>query len=310
LAQPGASRAPSTRPLCRNPLFVPGHQARMRDKALGLACDATILDLEDAVPPDRKPAARDGATAYIAARPGHAFVRINPLVSRARFTIACGAEDIGAVVRPGLRGLVFPKVETADDLHRFIAAVCAAEGRAGLAEGAVELWAIVETARGVADAAALARLPLGRPIRFCFGAGDYTRDIGVEWTRGEQECFTARSMVVMAARAGGMPAPIDSVYIDIRDESGLRDSAELAKRLGFRGKFCIHPSQLEIVASVFSPTQVEVAWSRRVVEGLEAAERAGAGAFVVDGRMIDYPIIERAREVLALDAEIAAHGRQ
>jgi citrate lyase subunit beta / citryl-CoA lyase len=310
VVQAGVSSGTLARRLCRNPLFVPAHQERLRTKAVGLACDATVLDLEDAVPPDAKQAARDGAAGYVGARPGHAFVRINPLVSRARFTIPCGAEDIAAVVRPGLRGIVFPKVETAEDLHGFISAVSAAEGRAGLDDKSIELWAILETARGVVDAAALARLPLGRSVRFCFGAGDYTRDIGVEWTRGEQECFTARSIVVMAARASGLPGPIDSVYIDVGDDPGLRESAELAKRLGFRGKFCIHPRQLEIVERVFTPTDAEVTWSRRVIAGLEAAERAGAGAFVVDGRMIHYPIIERAREVVALHAEIGAEATQ
>jgi citrate lyase subunit beta/citryl-CoA lyase len=220
------------RRLCRKPMFVPAHLERLRTKVVGFPCDATVPDLEDAVPPDAKQAARDGATAYVGARPGHAFISIDPLVSRAVFPIPCGTEDIAAVVRPALLGLVFPKVETAEDLHGSIFAVSAAEGRAELADRTIELWTIVETARGVVDAAALARLPLGRSVRFCFGAGDCTRDIGVEWTRGER--FTARSMV----------------------------------------------------------------------------ERAGAGAFVVDGMMIDYPIIERAREVVALHAEIGVEATQ
>lgn len=307
MVQAGVTSDTLARRLCRNPMFVPAQLERLRTKAVGLACGATVLDLEEAVPPDVKQAARDGAAAHVGARPGHAFVRINPLVSRAVFPIPCGTEDIAAVVRPRLLGLVFPKVETAEDLHGFIFAVSAAEGRAGLADWTIDLWAILETARGVVDAAALARFRLGRSVRFCFGAGDCTRDIGVEWTRGER--FTARSMVVMAARASGLPAPIDSVYIDVGDEAGLRETAELAKRLGFGGKLCIHPRRLEIVECVFTPTDAEVAWSRRVIAGLEAAERAGAGAFVVDGRTIDYPIIERVRKG-TLQAEIGAEATQ
>ena len=145
-------------------------------------------------------------------------------------------------------------------------------------------------------------------MRLCFGGGDYTRDIGVGWTRDEEECFTARSIIVMAARANDLPAPIDSVYIDIDDADALQASTRRAKQLGFRGKFVIHPSQVEIVNRVFTPTESEVRWAERVIAGLEQAEASGAGAFVVDGRMIDYPIIESARQVIAVSGEIAASG--
>ena len=120
MVQAGVTNGRLARRLCRNPLFVPAHQKRLRTKAVGLACDATVLDLEVAVLPKAKQAARDGAAAYVGAPPGHAFARINPLVSQAFFTIPCGAEDIAGVMRPGLRRLVFPKVETAEDLHGFI----------------------------------------------------------------------------------------------------------------------------------------------------------------------------------------------
>src|SRR5262249_52995415 len=163
--------------LSRSLLFVPAHVGKMLDKALGLALDATILDLEDAVPPAQKGAARDGARAYVAERPGQAFVRINPLMTRASFTIACGDEDLDPVVTPGLRGVVFPKVETAEDLEAVDEAVANAERRAGLVEGDIELCSIVETARGVLEAPTIARTRVRRPHRLCFGAGDFTRDI-------------------------------------------------------------------------------------------------------------------------------------
>src|SRR5262249_25542467 len=122
--------------LSRSLLFVPAHVTKMLDKALQLALDAAILDLEDAVPPPQKALARDGTRAYVRQRPGQAFVRINPLTSRAPFTTACGAEDLAAVVTPGLRGVVFPKVETAEDLEAVDEAIAGAESRAGLEEGA------------------------------------------------------------------------------------------------------------------------------------------------------------------------------
>src|SRR5580765_3071114 len=148
--------------LSRSLLFVPAHVKKMLDKALGLTLDAAILDLEDAVPPPQKAAARDGAREYVGARPGQAFVRINPLASRAAFTTACGAEDLAAIVIRGLRGVVFPKVETVDDLLTVDEAMMNAERRAELPEGSVELCSLVETARGVLEVAAIARAPLRR----------------------------------------------------------------------------------------------------------------------------------------------------
>src|SRR5262249_59380521 len=137
----------------------------------------------------QKAAARDGAREYVGLRPGHAFVRINPLASRAPFTTACGADDLAAVVAPGLRGVVFPKVETTEDLEAVDEALAEAERRAGLADGGIELYAILETARGVLESPAIARTRMERPHRLCFGAGDFTRDIGVQWSRGERESF-------------------------------------------------------------------------------------------------------------------------
>lgn len=290
--------------LSRSLLFVPAHVPKMLDKALGLSLDAAILDLEDAVPPAQKAAARDGARDYVGRRPGQAFVRINPLMSRAAFTIACGAEDLAAVVIRGLRGVVFPKVETVDDLLAVDEAIANQERSAGLAVGVVVLYSIVETARGVLDAPMIARANLHRPHRLCFGAGDFTRDIGVEWSREERESFMARSMIVLASRAAGLSAPIDSVFVDLNDPEGLAASTREGKQLGFRGKMVIHPSQVPIVNEIFTPTAEEVAWARRVIDGLEKAEREGLGAYVVDGRMVDYPIVERARDILNVWQEI------
>jgi citrate lyase beta subunit len=295
--------------LSRSLLFVPAHVGKMLDKALGLSPDATILDLEDAVPPARKADARDGARRYVDERPGHALVRINPLTSRAPFTTSCGGDDLAAVVTSGLRGVVFPKVETVEDLEAVDETIAEAEGRAGLEEGGIELYSIIETARGVLEGPAIARTRTRRPHRLCFGAGDFTRDIGVEWSREELESFTARSMIVLASRAAGLPAPIDSVFVDLGDPEGLAASTRAAKQLGFRGKLVIHPSQVAIVNDVFTPTAAEVAWARQVMDGLAAAERQGLGAFVVDGRMVDYPIVERAADILSVWTEVEATMR-
>ena len=145
-----------------------------------------------------------------------------------------------------------------------------------------------------------------RPHRLCFGAGDFTRDIGVEWSR-EERGVVHRALDDRARLARGRSSgPIDSVFVDLNDPDGLAASTREAKQLGFRGKLVIHPSQVPVVNAVFTPTAEEVAWARRVIEALAAAEREGLGAFVVDGRMVDYPIVERARDILGVWKDIEA----
>jgi citrate lyase beta subunit len=290
-------------PLPRSLLFVPAHVEKMIAKALGLDPDAVVLDLEDSVPLAQKEAARIGARHYLGERPGHAFARINPLDSRTAFSVGSGLADIAAVVTRGLRGIVLPKAESAEDIAACDEALRTAERSAEVRPDSVELYAIIETARGVQAAPRIAAAATARPLRLCFGAGDFTTDVGVEWTRDEEESRVARSLVVIAARAAGLPQPVDSAFTDITDLEGLRNSALAAKRLGYYGKFVIHPSQLDTVNEVFSPSNAELVWARKVMTALATAERSGAGAFVVDGKMIDYPIVERAKRLLEFEPD-------
>ncbi|MGE0796832.1 MAG: CoA ester lyase, partial [Lautropia sp.] len=261
-ADPQANASGRASRAARCLLFVPAHAARMTLKAQSIAVDAIVLDLEDAVPPGEKPAARAGSREFVAARPGRAFVRINPLAAATAFSIACGLEDIEAVVRPGLRGVVLPKVECAADAVAADTAITIAEQRHGIAAGSVELFAIVETARGIAEAPAIAGAAPKRPYRLCFGAGDFTTDIGAEWTRDEEESRVARGLVIIASRAAGLPQPIDSVFADIGDAAGLAQSAAAARRLGFGGKFVIQPAQVAAVTQAFTPSAQQLAGAR------------------------------------------------
>ncbi len=279
-------------------LFVPAHVAKMIAKAVALPVDAVVLDLEDAVPVAQKDAARRGSRQYLEKRPGHAFVRINPMNATTPYSTGCGWDDIQSVVMPGLRGIVLPKAEGASDVEQCNAAITQVEKERNLPGNSVELYVIVETAKGVIEAVSIARTRLERPFRLCFGAGDFTTDIGVDWTRMEEESRVARSLVVIASRAAGLPQPIDSVFADISDQEGLSLSAQMARQLGYCGKFVIHPSQIAGVERAFSPTDEQASWAREVIAGLAEAERSGAGAFVVRGKMIDYPIVERARRLL------------
>lgn len=146
----------------------------------------------------------------------------------------------------------------------------------------------------------------GRLRRVAFGAGDYSLDIGVTWSRDEAESRHARDVIVTASRAQGLEAPIDSVWARLEDGDGLVASARHAAAIGYQGKMCIHPSQLGPVNAVFTPTAEEVGFARRVVDGFAVAEAQGISAFRVDGKFVDYPILYRARRVIAIADGIVA----
>jgi citrate lyase subunit beta/citryl-CoA lyase len=274
-------------------MFVPGHRRRMLEKALGLRLDVAIFDLEDGVPPAEKEAAREGIAAALAHPPGGPlrFARVHPAGS------PVVEADLDAVVRPGLDGVAVPKVERLEEVLRVDAALREREERAGMPPGCIRLLAMIESARGLLQAPAIAA-SCPRLLGLMFGAEDFVLDLGQLSVQpaGVDDLLYARSAVVVAAAAERLQA-IDRIYPDFRDPAGLRGDTVQARRLGFTGKALIHPDQIPVVHEIFRPTPEEVAYARRVVEAFEAA---GGGAGVVDGRMIDRPIAERARRVLEL----------
>ena len=290
--------------LLRTLLFAPGNRPRMLQKVGQCGADAVILDLEDAVPIAEKeatrPAVRD-AVRTITACP--VYVRINPLMAVTGFSQPIGAADLQAVVSQELAGVIVPKVEAADDVRHAEQLLGRLEQERGLAPGSIDLMPIIETARGVHHAYDIAAAGT-RVQRLAFGAGDFTRDIGVRWSRRESESQYARAALVIASRAAGLEAPLDSVWVDLRDHRGLVRSARLVKQLGFQGKMCIHPSQVEPINAVFLPTPDEVAFATRVVEAFRAAEAQGLAAFQLDGQFIDYPIVEAAQRLLRAAARV------
>jgi citrate lyase subunit beta/citryl-CoA lyase len=196
-----------------------------------------------------------------------------------------------------------PKVEAASEVQHADQLLGVLEQACGLAPGAIDLIPIIETAGGVHRAYDIAAAGT-RLKRLAFGAGDFTRDIGVRWTRREVESQYARAALVIASRAAGLEAPLDSVWVDLRDQRGLVRSARLVKQLGFQGKMCIHPGQVEAVNTVFSPTPAEVAAARRVIEAFRHAEAQGLASIQLDGQFIDYPIVEAAQRLLATAARL------
>jgi citrate lyase subunit beta/citryl-CoA lyase len=258
----------------RSLLFVPGIRPDRFDKAWESGADGVILDLEDAVAPERKAAARESVKSWLSAdRP--AFVRINGTAA-AEFR-----DDVAAVARPGLAGVLLPKAERADEIAML----------SSLLPGSARIIPIVESALGVWNVLALASAP--RVHRLAFGSLDFRLDAGIGGD--ELELLYARSRIVLASRAAGILPPVDGVTTAMEDDARLSSDVDRARRLGFGGKLCIHPRQIPAVNRGFAPSEAEVAWARKV---LDTAGASGEGAFRVDGEMVDRPVIERAKAIL------------
>ena len=288
----------------RSLLFAPGNEPRKLAKVATFGAGGVILDLEDSVPLDQKVGARANVTAIAprAAEGGRVYVRVNPIAAKTGFSADHGADDIAAVVSPELDGLVIPKVESADEVARIEALVGAAERDRGVREGGLEIVPLIESAAGLWNAYEIACA--SRRVRMLlFGAADFTRDLGIDWSRDESEVAYARSRLVVISRAAGIEPPLDSPWVRLTDDDGLAHSISEARRLGFQGKLCIHPRQVPIVNRGFSSVAPDdLAHARRVVDAFSEAESRGSASIVVDGRFVDYPMVEKARRTLELHA--------
>ncbi len=284
---------------CRTFLFAPGDHARRAEKALSLGADAAILDLEDAVALSAKVSARQAVrAALLLPRTARAYVRVNAFDTPFCFG------DIDAVVGPGLDGVFLPKLEEASQLVAVDWMIGALERDRGLPAGAIDLVPIIETARGHAALPALAGSGIARMRRMAFGAADYTLDLGITWTREEAELTPVRSGLVLASRAAGLEAPIDTVWADLRDGDGFAASCARGQGLGFQGRMCIHPDQVPVANAAYSPSPAAVAWAHKVADAFAEAEARGLASIQVDGRFVDYPIVDRARRLLVVAARL------
>jgi citrate lyase subunit beta/citryl-CoA lyase len=288
--------------LMRSLLFAPGNHARRVEKAFTLDADVVILDLEDAVALAQKVGTRDLiVTALKLNQPRDVlgYVRVNSFE-----TDFCHA-DIQAVMGDWLDGLMLPKVESAAQMQAVEWMMASIERERGLPEGKIDLLPIIETGLGMTRVREIAESGT-RAKRLSFGAGDYTGDLNLIWTQDEMELLTARAEVVLASRAAGMEPPLDSVFIDLNDNEHLEKSAVRGREMGFQGKLCIHPKQLDAVNRAYSPTDDEVAKAEKYAAAFQEAEAAGSASIQVDGYFVDYPIVERAERTLALIERIRA----
>ncbi|OWT81077.1 CoA ester lyase [Achromobacter sp. HZ28] len=256
-------------------LFVPGNRPERFDKALAAGAGAVIIDLEDAVPPDAKTAARAELSQWLQRTDAQVVVRVNAADT------AWFADDLQACASPNVAAIMLPKADKPDDL-----AACTR------AAPNARLLPLVETAAGFDALRALVRV--AGVERIVFGSIDFQLDLGIP---GEDEALLFfRSQLVLASRLGELAAPVDGVTTEIHDAAIVQAEAVKSLRLGFGAKLCIHPAQVAPVNAAFQPTAQEVQWARRV---LDASAKAGGAAAVVDGKMIDRPVVLRAHAILA-----------
>ncbi|MFF5954563.1 HpcH/HpaI aldolase/citrate lyase family protein [Streptomyces luteogriseus] len=290
------------RPPLRSLLFVPGTRTGWLPKARAAGADAAILDLEDAVPASGKPAARAQVADVItrAAAPADQagrmalFVRVNPMDGWA------GAEELRAVVRPGLAGIVLPKVRSARDVELADRLLGWCEREQGLPPGQVALIPLLETARGLREAYDIAR---AAPRIAYLGAltapgGDVERAVGYRWSPAGTETVALRSRVLLDARAAGVPCPVSGLWTRVGDLSGLRAFAEQTRSLGYEGMMAIHPSHVPVINEVFSPGAAELTRCAALITAVESAQKNGTGAVSFQGEMVDEAMARTARHVL------------
>jgi citrate lyase beta subunit len=274
-------------------LYMPGDDMHKIQKATTLGVDCICMDIEDGVAYDRKAQAR--ATIVEALRRldfGRAerLVRINPA------STGMQEEDLRAVLPARPDGLVIPKVGDAAEVLWVSEQVAAMEREQGWPPGGIVLLALIETARGVVNLNEIAQAD-SRLQALIFGAEDLAGDIGAVRTREGREIFYARSATVIHAAAYGLQA-IDMVYMHLTDLEGLRAEAEEGARMAYSGKQVIHPNQVTIVQEAFTPSDEAIAQARRVVETAARYQREGRGAFTLDGKMVDAPVVKAAEWVL------------
>ncbi|MCZ6876355.1 MAG: CoA ester lyase [bacterium] len=279
----------------RSLLFVPGNQARMLEKAVGCAPDAFVPDMEDSVPLEEKRHARQVTASFLpqlAASGAMVIPRVN-----ARDT-GLLEDDLAAVVGPHIDAVSVGKIYTPQDITYVADIIADLEDKAGVPVGQTLILPWIETAMAIVHCYnILAASP--RVAGAAFGAEDLTHDMGIERNADDSEVAVPRSLICVAARAADVPA-LDTPFFGFRDLDALRHNALASKKIGFKGKFAIHPAQIDTINAVFSPSPEEIEHARRVVAVFEEAERIGKGATSLDGKVVDVPVVKRAYALLEI----------
>ena len=288
----------------RSMLFLPGNNPNMLINGNCLGADSVIFDLEDAVSPDEKDAARilvRNTMRYMDFRGCEIIVRINSIDT------PYWQKDLDAILPYGPGLILLPKTGSAADVLAADQYMTQVEEKLGMATGTVGLMPLIETAMGVENAFAIASAT-GRVKALFLGAEDLTADLQCKRTKEGREIEYARTRLVMAARAAGIDV-YDTPFTDVNDDEGIEVDALLAKSLGFSGKASISPRHVDVINRVFSPTMAEIDYAYEVMEAIALAKQQGKGAIALRGKMIDAPIVMRAQRTIAM-AQALGLGRR
>jgi citrate lyase subunit beta/citryl-CoA lyase len=277
----------------RSLLFIPGNKENMLARAASSKPDVLVPDMEDSVPDGEKDQARATIAEWIASLSDHQAL-LMPRVNSIRTDWF--EDDVATIVGPGIWGISIGKINSAADISAVSDVMARAESRAGLKVGSLWLIPWIETALAIVNSFEICRAS-ERIAGVAFGGEDFTADMGIERLDDESNVGFARSTICTAAQAARVPA-LDTPYFQFRDEPGLKTSCLAARQLGFKGRFAIHPAQIDTINQCFSPTAEEIENAKRVVAAFEQAERQGRGSTSLDGRVIDVPVVKRARALL------------
>lgn len=274
-------------------LFMPGDSLRKIEKAIGLGVDSIVMDLEDGVAFSQKAAARRivvQALQTLDFGRSERLVRMNPMGSE------LAEDDLRSTIVGRPDGYVLPKAEFAEQIEAVDEFLRLEEQARGWPAGQIKLLPIVETALGVMAVREIA-LASPRVDALLFGAEDLAGDMGAQRTPTGWEVFYARSAVVMAAKAYRVQA-IDQVFFDLNDLAGFEAECRAGRQMAYDGKMVIHPRQVEIAQRIFAPSEEEIQAARRIIQAHDEAQAAGLGAFALDGRMVDRPVVRMAEQVV------------
>ena len=281
--------------LFRSLLFVPGNRSDMLEKASTADTDILTPDMEDSVPDNEKSNARNLISEKLETLSGKGqsiVPRVNALDTGLTF------DDIRAVVSSNTYGISIGKIESSWDIKEVSKILSQIESEKSVESGSTKIIAWIESASAIVNVNSIASSS-NRMLGIAFGGEDFTNDMGIQRSDTGIEILYPRSVVAVAAKAAGITA-IDTPYVNFRDNDGLEQEIKSVLPLGFKAKFAIHPGQLQSINNLFSPSEEAIEYAQKVIEVFEEAERNGSGATSLDGKMIDVPLVKRARNLLEL----------
>jgi citrate lyase subunit beta/citryl-CoA lyase len=270
------------------------------DKAVNTAADLVIIDMEDTIPPPQKAETRPKVLEKLVEhRDRNITVRVNSLDS------GFIEDDLNGLVTEGLRSILVPKVNSPAHIRELNGMLLAVEKDKGIAAGTIALIALMESAAAIQNVFQIVSEKTDPPRlhTVAFGAADYTLDLDIRMTREGTELLYPRSRLPVACRAAGIEPPLDTPFmIDFKDIETLKADALRARQLGFQGKLCIHPNQVEPCNTIFSPSREDIVYAEKVIRAFEEAEAKGIASLQVEGNFVDYAIVERSRRIMKLAA--------